>query len=67
MLSTAPTDAGEPARLGRVGGAGVAADDVDVGGAHAVASVPSAMPETFVGTPAVIASTTSCWVVFSRS
>ena len=35
---------------------------------HVVAgSASSGIPETLVGTPAVIAPTISCWVVFSRS
>ena len=61
--------AGQPTRLRLVGraAASVLADDVDVRGAHAVASAVDGIPETFVGTPAVIASTTSCWVVFRRS
>src|SRR5262249_53496848 len=36
-------------------------------GAHYDAPVVAGMPATFVGIPAVIAATTSCWVVFSRS
>ena len=60
--------AGRPGRLRLVGrGASVLADDVDVRGAHGVASAVAGIPETFVGMPAVIASTTSCWVVFRRS
>ena len=47
--------------------ASVLADDVGVRGAHGVASTVAGIPETFVGMPAVIASTTSCWVVFRRS
>ena len=36
--------------------------------AHKIASAPvSAMPETLVGMPAVMACTTSCWVVCCRS
>ena len=38
-----------------------------VGGAHAVSGSVEGMPDTFVGTPAVIAWTTSCCVVLSRS
>ena len=36
-------------------------------GAHAGSGLVDAIPATFVGTPAVIAWTTSCCVVFSRS
>src|SRR5205807_7443984 len=43
-------------------------DDLDPGGTHTDApAAVAAMPETFVGAPAVIAWTTSSGVVFSRS
>src|SRR2546427_240771 len=45
----------------------VLSDDLDPGRAHGVAPAVAGIPETFVGVPAVIAWTTSCWVVFSRS
>ena len=49
-------------------GDGLGRRAADGGGGHALASEPVlGMPETFVGRPAVIASTTSCWVVFARS
>ena len=41
--------------------------DIGFGAHDAPSTAVSAMPETFVGTPAVIAWTTSCWVVVSRS
>ena len=44
---------------------GVRADDVRRG--HGCTTADCEMPETFVGTPAVIASTTACWVVVRRS
>ena len=47
--------------------AGAAAVASALGGAHASASSVDGIPETFVGTPAVIAPTISCCVVFARS
>src|SRR5581483_5906269 len=44
----------------------VLADDLDVRGRHTGAVAVAGIPETFVGTPAVIAWTTSCCVVLSR-
>ena len=41
--------------------------DVGAGAHDATSESVAAMPETFVGTPAVIACTTSCCVVLSRS
>ena len=41
--------------------------DVGAGAHDATSASVAAMPETFVGTPAVIACTTSCCVVLSRS
>ena len=70
LKDVSPTDlGGQPTRLRLVrrAAASVLADDVDVRGAHGVASAGAGIPETLVGMPAVIASTTSCWVVFSRS
>src|SRR5262249_22692796 len=53
--------AGQPGLLRLVGrGALVLADDLGAGGAHGVAPAVDGIPETFVGMPAVIASTTSC-------
>ena len=51
------------------GGGRVLPDDLDrrLGRHPTGASVAPAMPATFVGTPAVIACTTSCCVVFARS
>src|ERR1700758_2115781 len=46
--------------------ASVLADDLDVRRRHAGAAAVAGIPETFVGTPAVIACTTSCCVVLSR-
>src|SRR5262249_35020548 len=58
--------AGELLLLERLG-ALVLADDVRC--RHAAVSGPTVagMPETLVGNPAVIASTTACWVVARRS
>ncbi len=41
--------------------------DVDFRAHDASSGVVSGMPATLVGIPAVIACTTSCWVVFSRT
>ena len=71
MLSTTRRIApAQPARLRLVGRAAAWSwpTTSTSGGAHGVASCAVAgSPETFVGMPAVIASTTSCWVVFARS
>ena len=55
--------------LRRQSGGRVLPDDLDFGlGRHGTgASVASGIPATFVGTPAVIACTISCCVVFARS
>ncbi len=42
-------------------------DDLGVGAHETISGAVSAIPATFVGIPAVIACTTSCCVVFSRS
>ena len=42
-------------------------DDVGVGAHATISGAVSAIPATFVGTPAVIAWTTSCCVVVERS
>ena len=60
QLEAPPDDGAERVRR-RLG-----ADRLRVGGRHGVSSVCE-IPETFVGTPAVIACTTSCWVVARRS
>ena len=45
----------------------IGADDVCRGHSAAPAPAVDGTPETFVGMPAVIASTTACWVVWRRS
>ena len=62
MLSSA-----RPTRLLAGGGRSVLSDDLDWRLCHGAAPAAAGTPGTFVGTPAVIASTTTCWVVFSRS
>ena len=58
----------ESARLLVFGSRPVLTDDLDPGRGHAGApACVAGMPETLVGTPAVIACTTSSCVVFSRS
>src|SRR5262249_11285579 len=60
VVDDATDHAGQTSLFPLVGGdASVLADDVGVGGAHGVASAVAGIPETFVGMPAVIASTTS--------
>ena len=68
VVHPAPVEAGETARLRLLCGRRRALAD-HVGRAHCAAPAAAVvgMPETFVGTPAVIASTTSCCVVFARS
>ena len=56
----------EPGLLGRVRRLDPWSDDVGPGG-HSSSPAVSAIPATFVGIPAVIAVTTSCWLVAARS